>query len=61
MVLTSLANTGVPGRPAVDGTFPVYLKSCFTYMDGTNPDGSKYHDPVYYANYFTGGLRFPLG
>ena len=39
----------------MDGTFPVYLKYYFTYMDGTNPDGSKYHDPVYYANYFNGG------
>ncbi len=55
VVLTSLANTGIPGRPTVDGTFPVYLKYYFTYMDGTNPDGSKYHDPVYYANYFNGG------
>ena len=55
VVLTSLANTGIPGRPTVDGTFPVYLKFYFTYMDGTNPDGSKYHDPVYYANYFNGG------
>ncbi len=55
VVLTSLANTGIPGRPTVDGTFPVYLKFYFTYMDGTNPDGSKYHDPVYFANYFNGG------
>jgi hypothetical protein len=55
VVLTSLANTGIPGRSTVDGTFPVYLKYYFTYMDGTNPDGSKYHDPVYYANYFNGG------
>ena len=55
VVLKTLANTGIPGRPTVDGTFPVYLKFYFTYMDGTNPDGSKYHDPVYYANYFNGG------
>jgi peptidoglycan hydrolase-like protein with peptidoglycan-binding domain len=55
VVLTSLANTGIPGRPTVDGTFPVYLKFYFSYMDGTNPDGSKYHDPVYFANYFNGG------
>ena len=55
VVLTSLANTGIPGRSTVDGTFPVYLKYYFTYMDGTNPDGSKYHDPVYFANYFNGG------
>jgi peptidoglycan hydrolase-like protein with peptidoglycan-binding domain len=55
VVLKTLVNTGIPGRPTVDGTFPVYLKYYFTYMDGTNPDGSKYHDPVYYANYFNGG------
>ena len=55
VVLKTLANTGIPGRPTVDGTFPVYLKYYFSYMDGTNPDGSKYHDPVYFANYFNGG------
>jgi L,D-transpeptidase catalytic domain/Bacterial Ig-like domain len=55
VVLTTPVNTGIPGRSTVDGTFPVYLKYYFTYMDGTNPDGSKYHDPVYYANYFNGG------
>ena len=55
VVLKTPANTGIPGRPTVDGTFPVYLKFYFSYMDGTNPDGSKYHDPVYFANYFNGG------
>jgi peptidoglycan hydrolase-like protein with peptidoglycan-binding domain len=55
VVLTTPVNTGIPGRSTVDGTFPVYLKFYFTYMDGTNPDGTKYHDPVYYANYFNGG------
>ena len=55
VVLTTLVNTGIPGRSTVDGTFPVYLRFYFTYMDGTNPDGSKYHDPVYFANYFNGG------
>jgi hypothetical protein len=55
VVLTTLVNTGIPGRSTVDGTFPVYLKFYFSYMDGTNPDGSKYHDPVYFANYFNGG------
>ena len=54
-VLRSLVNTGIPASPTVDGTFPVYLKFYFTYMKGTNPDGSKYDDPVYYANYFNGG------
>ena len=55
VVLQSLANTGIPASPTVDGTFPVYLKFYFTYMQGTNPDGTPYDDPVYYANYFNGG------
>jgi peptidoglycan hydrolase-like protein with peptidoglycan-binding domain len=55
VVLKSLVNTGIPASPTVDGTFPVYLKFYFSYMKGTNPDGSKYDDPVYYANYFNGG------
>jgi len=55
VVLKSLANTGIAASPTVDGTFPVYLKFYFSYMKGTNPDGSQYDDPVYYANYFNGG------
>ncbi len=55
LVLESPANTGIPASPTVDGTFPVYLKYYFSYMQGTNPDGSHYDDPVYYANYFNGG------
>jgi hypothetical protein len=55
VVLKSLVNTGIPASPTVDGTFPVYLKFYFSYMKGTNPDGSQYDDPVYYANYFNGG------
>jgi len=55
VVLKSLVNTGIPASPTVDGTFPVYLKFYFSYMKGTNPDGSKYNDPVYYASYFNGG------
>jgi peptidoglycan hydrolase-like protein with peptidoglycan-binding domain len=55
VVLKSLANTGIAASPTVDGTFPVYLKFYFSYMKGTNPDGTPYDDPVYYANYFNGG------
>ncbi len=55
VVLKSLVNTGIPASPTVDGTFPVYLKFYFSYMKGTNPDGTPYDDPVYYANYFNGG------
>jgi len=55
VVLKTPVNTGIPASPTVDGTFPVYLKYYFSYMKGTNPDGSQYDDPVYYANYFNGG------
>ena len=55
VVLKTAANTGIPASPTVDGTFPVYLKYYFSYMKGTNPDGSKYDDPVYWASYFNGG------
>jgi peptidoglycan hydrolase-like protein with peptidoglycan-binding domain len=54
-VLHSLANTGIPASSTVDGTFPVYLKYVFSHMKGTNPDGTKYDDPVWYASYFNGG------
>ena len=55
VMLKTLVNTGIPASPTVDGTFPVYLKYYFSYMKGTNPDGTKYDDPVYYASYFNGG------
>ncbi|HTR94155.1 MAG TPA: L,D-transpeptidase family protein [Trebonia sp.] len=51
----TLANTGIPGRNTQDGTFPVYLRYQENYMDGTNPDGSKYHDLVQWISYFNGG------
>jgi len=54
-VLHSLANTGIAASPTADGTFPVYLKYVYSHMKGTNPDGSKYDDPVWYASYFNGG------
>ena len=55
LVFTSPANTGIPASPTADGTFPVYLRYYFQIMQGTNPDGSKYADPVYYVSYFDGG------
>jgi peptidoglycan hydrolase-like protein with peptidoglycan-binding domain len=64
VVLKTLANTGIPGRSTVDGTYPVYLRFYFTYMKGTNPDGTPYDDPVYYVSYFNGGDAvhyFPRG
>jgi Bacterial Ig-like domain/L,D-transpeptidase catalytic domain len=64
VVLRSLANTGIPVAPTVDGTFPVYLRFLHTIMSGTNPDGSHYSDPVSYVSYFNGGDAvhyFPRG
>jgi peptidoglycan hydrolase-like protein with peptidoglycan-binding domain len=54
-VLRSLANTGIPVSPTVDGTFPVYSRFRFTIMSGFNPDGSYYSDPVQFVSYFNGG------
>ena len=53
-VLHTLANTGIPGRITNVGTFPVYLRYLNQIMRGTNPDGSKYADPVKYVSYFNG-------
>jgi L,D-transpeptidase catalytic domain/Bacterial Ig-like domain len=55
LVLHSAVNTGIPASPTADGTFPVYLRYYFQIMQGTNPDGSQYADPVYYVSYFNGG------
>ena len=55
VVLKTLANTGISVAPTADGTYPVYLRYYFQVMKGTNPDGSKYADPVYYVSYFNGG------
>jgi hypothetical protein len=63
-VFSSLANTGIPVSPTVDGSFPVYLKYTFQIMSGTNPDGSHYADPVAFVSYFNGGDAvhyFPRG
>jgi lipoprotein-anchoring transpeptidase ErfK/SrfK len=54
-VLTSPTNTGIPGEPTALGTYPIYVRYTFNYMSGFNPDGSYYHDPVYWINYFNGG------
>lgn len=63
-VFRSLANTGIPVSPTVDGTFPVYQKYQFQIMRGVNPDGSSYADPVSFVSYFNGGDAvhyFPRG
>ncbi len=64
IVLRSLANTGIPVAPTVDGSFPVYQRYRFQIMSGTNPDGSHYADPVSFVSYFNGGDAvhyFPRG
>ncbi len=47
-----LANTGIPARPTAVGTNPVYLRYRSQIMRGTNPDGTKYADPVAWVAYF---------
>jgi L,D-transpeptidase catalytic domain/Bacterial Ig-like domain len=54
-VFRSLANTGISIDPTPVGTFPVYYKLPFQVMQGTNPDGSHYADPVQWVSYFSGG------
>jgi peptidoglycan hydrolase-like protein with peptidoglycan-binding domain len=54
-VFHSLANTGISIDPTPVGTFPVYEKLPFQVMQGTNPDGSHYADPVQWVSYFSGG------
>jgi hypothetical protein len=64
VILRTLANTGIPVAPTADGTFPVYLRFRFQIMQGTNPDGSHYSDPVSFVAYFNGGDAvhyFPRG
>jgi peptidoglycan hydrolase-like protein with peptidoglycan-binding domain len=55
-ILTTAANTGIPRAPTALGTYPVYAHLRTTTMSGTNPDGTKYHDPgVPWVSYFNGG------
>jgi len=54
-ILDSPANTGIAQAPTADGTFPVYERLQFQIMSGTNPDGTKYADPVSWISYFDGG------
>lgn len=54
-VLHSLANTGIPAAPTALGTYPVYERLQNQVMQGTNPDGSHYADPVSWVAYFNGG------
>lgn len=63
-VLHVLANTGIQQAPTTLGTAPVYLRYRNQIMRGTNPDGTKYADPVQYVSYFRAGEAvhyFPRG
>lgn len=51
----TLANTGIPSRPTARGNFLVYSRLQSQVMQGTNPDGSHYADPVQWVAYFNGG------
>ncbi len=55
LILNTPANTGIPAANTADGTFPVYERLQSQVMKGTNPDGSKYADQVYWVAYFNGG------
>jgi len=55
LILDTPANTGIAAANTVDGTFPVYERLPFQIMKGTNPDGTKYADPVQWISYFNGG------
>lgn len=54
VILTTLANTGIPQTPTSIGTFPVQIRTTFQIMRGKNPDGTPYADPVHWINYFHG-------
>lgn len=51
----SPANTGIAQAPTPDGTFAVYERLKTQIMRGTNPNGTKYADPVAWVAYFNGG------
>jgi len=55
VVLSTPANTGIPGQGTATGTFPVYERLRSQTMRGTNPDGSHYADFVQWIAYFNGG------
>jgi hypothetical protein len=55
-ILTSPANTGIAGAETELGTFPVFEHIPEGTMEGTNPDGSHYHDTgIKWISYFNGG------
>lgn len=56
VVVSTLANTGIPQSPTATGTWPIYLRYRSQEMKGTTPSGKTYDDPgVPYVSYFHGG------
>ncbi len=56
VVLTTPANTGVPGAETAQGVFAIFSRLESTTMTGTDPDGTHYVAPdVPWVNYFNGG------
>jgi hypothetical protein len=55
VIFHHLANTGIPVSPTSPGTNPVYIRYENQIMRGTNPDGTKYADPVAWVAYFHAG------
>lgn len=55
-ILTSAANTGIGGAETELGSYPVFEHIPEGTMEGTNPDGSHYHDEgIKWISYFNGG------
>ncbi len=52
VVLSTLANTGIPQTPTLLGSYAVDERRVFQVMRGTNPNGTPYADPVHWINYF---------
>ncbi len=56
IVVKSPGNTGIAQAPTQTGTYPVFEHIPLGTMEGTNPDGSHYHDAgVQWISYFHGG------
>lgn len=55
-ILTTPANTGIAGAETELGTFPVFEHIPEGTMEGTNPNGTHYHDEgIKWISYFNGG------
>jgi hypothetical protein len=54
LVLHTLANTGISLSATTDGTYPVFLRYQNQTMQGVDPWGHHYSDPVSWMAYFDG-------